>query len=759
MKLPSVPLVVLDTETTGLLPRVNRIIEFASVRIEDGKAQEPYEQLFSIPDSVPPAVEMLTRINDKDLEGKPSMEELRDDVLKHIGDDTIIVGQNIGFDIRMLKGEGIDLTDRPWFDTSMLASLVFPEFASYSLGYMSQVLDLHHEPVHRALGDVNATIELLCKCWERLCALPESDLKPLREVMQKAPEGYRKLFDVLPESNAENRPTWLCMPEIAHSKATDTDTTVQFAKPEKGSVQLLDEPLSQHFLQTVVNGVDQHASDMHWIAVKNLHSTVRQLHIPKSVHIAHPTFSVLNPEAKDQLLSQESFTADEATLAVKLHWYDPTHYDDMPVHGDEKSIWYGTLACTNTSKAYTDQFQLDSGIVLIDHKQLLEILSNADHPGRAMLHEDAHVVIDDASMLEDTATKSYGWYCALESLRAAAENHEGLTRFTDVLQLWIEKTRDFQDVRYIVPSDLKTPESRGLREQLETLLEDDLLQSKELVQKQLRDLAKILDAENLPHRICWIEQRQNGSQFLESVPERIGDLLKEHLYDTYSTTLLIPPGSDSSLNEILPPGLQTIAGPSTRYLTLQMPIEFSGERTADDVLADPPEGKTVLLVGSRTRIEDIFVRYTKDLEERGITLICQGFGGGSGRMQAEFSAAEGSAVWVITPWIFETVELPFETIDHLLLDALPFDHPAHTVLSKRCEHYRNAFMEYSLPRLLHRLYRILRTFCRYKSQEGEVLFLDKRIEQKRYGKDIWKYISYLKNEEGSSQQEDQLTMF
>ena len=46
MQLPDVPFVVLDAETTGFIPRVNRVIEFALVSVEGGKVVKEYEQLF-----------------------------------------------------------------------------------------------------------------------------------------------------------------------------------------------------------------------------------------------------------------------------------------------------------------------------------------------------------------------------------------------------------------------------------------------------------------------------------------------------------------------------------------------------------------------------------------------------------------------------------------------------------------------------------------------------------------------------------------
>jgi DNA polymerase-3 subunit epsilon len=124
--LPNLSFTVLDTETTGFIPRTNRVIEFASVRVDTGKIIDRYEELFAIPkNDVPPVIQVLTRIRPAALEGKPTFEECKEQILEKIGEDTMIVGQNVSFDIKMLKGEGMDLSDRPWIDTSMLASLVF----------------------------------------------------------------------------------------------------------------------------------------------------------------------------------------------------------------------------------------------------------------------------------------------------------------------------------------------------------------------------------------------------------------------------------------------------------------------------------------------------------------------------------------------------------------------------------------------------------------------------------------------------------
>ena len=165
MALPPLSLAILDTETTGFLPRTHRVIELAIMRIESGQASPAFDRLFSIgEEEIPPHVRVLTRINPADIADKPRIGECLGDIEAALAGADIIVGQNVCFDIDMLKGEGIDLTDRPCIDTAMLAALAYPELSSYSLQYMSRALKLHHEPAHRAMGDVRATAELLEKC-------------------------------------------------------------------------------------------------------------------------------------------------------------------------------------------------------------------------------------------------------------------------------------------------------------------------------------------------------------------------------------------------------------------------------------------------------------------------------------------------------------------------------------------------------------------------------------------------------------------
>lgn len=755
VNLPPLPFVVLDTETTGFVPRVNRVIEFASVLVGSGHVIEEFETLISIPEDVPPTVRVLTRITPAMLVGKPTFESLRETIRERIGLNGLIVGQNVGFDIRMLKGEGIDLTDRPWIDTSMLASLVFPELASYSLGYVSTILKLRHDPVHRALGDVHATLELFAKCWERICELPHDELRALYEIFSLSSEGYRLLADALPTKPASKQPKWLASgTRPTRAKRQVSGDRISLHPSSRPGVTLIEDSLAPTTLQRLLDTALAAKEAPTWIVMKNLEASVRGLTMParttdvirsggpaEGVRVISPAPLLLDPQAQETLLLQQSFTSDEATLAVKLHWYRPLAHRDFPLHGEERSVWYGKLACTEDSQTYHKQFENLPNVVLIDHQQLLSILEDPEHPGNKALSPLTQLLFADASMLEDTATKAFRWQAVLDHLRAAAEGRADLTSYLDLLQLWIERVRAFQDVRYLTSMDLETSEAKALRERLAPFLVDSALP--ELARRSLADLEQILTPSLLSHRIAWIDQRQGGSQSVQSVPERIGPMLSSLVYERFPTMLVTPTGSASTLREILP---QTDLKAENPFPPFDLPLAIRTDLNLDDLLRSPPQGKTVVLIASRRVIEEKFVEFTPPLEERGVTLICQNLSGGLERMTAEFLAAQAPALWLLTPWSFEEVELPAETVDRLVIASLPFDHPSHTVLSRRAAHYPNAFEDYFLPRLEHRLFRLLRTFCRHRTFLGDVLVTDDRLKSKPYGKRVMAFLKQFARE-------------
>ncbi len=709
------------------------------MRVEKGEVVEKYEQLISIPGEIPPQVQVLTRIKPDHLKDMLPFEDRKAEILAQMTEGAVLVGQNLGYDISMLKGEGIDLSDRPWIDTSLLAALVFPELKSYSLQYMSKALKLNHEPAHRAMGDVRATMELLGHIWERLLELPPEMAEQAKEIMKKSTPGYQMLFDVL-EAKGKKVPKWM---ERAKTRdaGRSTQETAEVVSPPVGTVALHEESLNPDSLQALVDAAAKDKGRTHWIAVKNLESMIRKINLSDATKVLYPPSLLLDPDATKNLLAQDTFTAEEGLLAVKISWFAPTHRSDIAVHGGERDVWNGKLACTEASAAYKDQFTAKPAAFIVDHRQLLAFLRDPEHAAHGALAASNHILIDDASMLEDTATKAYGHYCALDELRAAAQGNDLFMKLVDLASLWAEKTRGNEDTYIMTPADLSRPETKSMQIQIDAFLEDKSLADR--THHLLSELRALLNVKNLAGDVRWIETRPNGSVSLHSAPERVDAMLKSSLYDRFPTTLIVPEGSNGLLPEVLPPRMPTVPAEPLPLPECTVQVAFREDLKIADILRSPPTGRTIVLASSKRMIEQLFVTFTEELEAKGITLICQGLSGGQGRMEADFLASTTPVLWLLTPWMYEGVELLDGGADHLVLETVPFDHPNHPVFARRKNHFKNAFEEYCLPRVEHRLFRLLRTFCRHRTENGDVQILDGRLRDRGYGPRIRGYVEVV----------------
>jgi DNA polymerase III epsilon subunit-like protein len=731
MKLPPFSFAVLDTETTGFVPRVHRVIEYAAVRVEGGEVVDTAEYLFSIPGEIPPLIQTLTHIKPEMLQGQPDFATMHEEIAKKLEGVDLLVGQNLSFDIGMLKGEGLDLSERAWIDTSMLASLAFPELPSFSLPYMSRVLGLTHEPAHRALGDVRATLELLARVWERLCELDAEQTAFAQKIMGGSVGGYRILFNAL-EGKGKGA-TWISQRQ--RKDESRSGKSVPLAAPPVGTVALREETLDAGCLQGVVDAAADDTTTVRWIAVKNLEGSLKRLTVPDHVTVLHPPQLLLNPEAAETLAKQETFTSDEAFIRLKLAWWNPRTRNDVALHGGEKDVWNGKLACTDTTPVYTSQFDQKSHAFLLDHRQLLQIVHDAETAKRL---DGAHVIIDDASMLEDTATKAFGHFLGMDYLRAAATGDEQLLRISDLLSLFCEKIRGGEDQYMVTPADLRKPEAAALRSDIDTMLTLPALPPK--TEELLRGARALLE-ENLPEQqIVWIERRMDGALMLQSAPKRVDTLLKDVLYDRHPTTLLVPSGADGHLPEIVSPETPVLTETSDGFAACDLPVHFPSDKGLLHILQNPPPGKTIILAGSKRTIEQSYTVHAERLDAAGVTMICQGMSGGQGRMEAEFVAADSPAILMVTPFMYEGLDFPEGMADRLIIETVPFDHPNHPVLALRRNHYKNAFSEYNVPRLQFRLFRLLRSFCRHKRDGADVTVLDKRLHEKDYGKGIMHYL-------------------
>lgn len=154
---------IIDVETTGGSPSVDRIIEIAVITFDGEKILRQFSSLVNPHRNIDKYVTQLTGITDLMVKTAPPFEEIHEKVLE-LTNGHIFVAHNVKFDYGMVRSEykrlGHDYV-RKQIDTVTLARKVLPGFNSYSLGALCDSLGIVIENRHRALGDAEATVRLL----------------------------------------------------------------------------------------------------------------------------------------------------------------------------------------------------------------------------------------------------------------------------------------------------------------------------------------------------------------------------------------------------------------------------------------------------------------------------------------------------------------------------------------------------------------------------------------------------------------------
>lgn len=175
--------VVFDTETTGLYPDSEKIIEIGAVRFRNGEPVDRFYSLINPEKHIPAFISDLTHISDEDVADAPVISEVLQAFEEFVGSDPL-VGHNIEFDLQFIHGAGSILPDkgRKYIDTAELARKIVKgpdkvldpesgkwksdynsqyEVKGHNLGLMCEFYGLEHGELHRADEDALMTGRLL----------------------------------------------------------------------------------------------------------------------------------------------------------------------------------------------------------------------------------------------------------------------------------------------------------------------------------------------------------------------------------------------------------------------------------------------------------------------------------------------------------------------------------------------------------------------------------------------------------------------
>src|SRR6202158_1940241 len=157
-------LVALDLETTGLTPRLDRIIEVGAVRFRGDEVLATFESLVRPEVGIPRSVQDLTGIGDDDVVAAPPPEQVLAELIDFVGDSGVVAHSgnfDLSFLVNPVSDSGYEL-----FDTLDLARIMLPMEPRHRLPHLSRQLGLTHPHPHRALSDADAARQLFRYLWQ-----------------------------------------------------------------------------------------------------------------------------------------------------------------------------------------------------------------------------------------------------------------------------------------------------------------------------------------------------------------------------------------------------------------------------------------------------------------------------------------------------------------------------------------------------------------------------------------------------------------
>ena len=164
--------VVLDTETTGLNPEIDKVVDIALLKISGGKIVDEYCTLVNPQQHINIKSSKIHGIFDKDVMEAPIYDDVGEEVVKFLGNCTI-VGHNVKFDLGFMGGllKNVVLQDDlTWnfIDTIPLAKAAYPGMENYKLQTLVEQLGIESEGAHRARADALTTWRLFELCQGRI---------------------------------------------------------------------------------------------------------------------------------------------------------------------------------------------------------------------------------------------------------------------------------------------------------------------------------------------------------------------------------------------------------------------------------------------------------------------------------------------------------------------------------------------------------------------------------------------------------------
>ena len=200
--LSSLCFVAFDTETTGLSPQTDDVVQIGAVRVLNGRivAGEVMDSYVDPGRPIPPASTEVHKVTNDHVRGAPDFVTAGRS-LHHFARDAVLVAHNAPFDLAFLHRFSAQMEvdwNHPVLDTVLLSAVVFGTTEQHSLDALCDRLSITIPPElrHTALGDARATAEALVKL---IPLLEGKGLTTFGDVVAETKRHGRLLQDLNPQ--------------------------------------------------------------------------------------------------------------------------------------------------------------------------------------------------------------------------------------------------------------------------------------------------------------------------------------------------------------------------------------------------------------------------------------------------------------------------------------------------------------------------------------------------------------------------------
>mgnify|MGYP000171832325 FL=1 len=163
--------IVIDTETTGLKPSQDELLEISAIKYSNQKPIECLTALIKPKKIISNSITNINHIDNNLVKNSPNIQEVINSFSNFISGYNL-VGYNIDFDLRFLYVNGLELFNekREFYDVLIMCRKYFSGWGltNYKLDTICDFYNIYRPQAHRATEDALATGQLFIDIGKKI---------------------------------------------------------------------------------------------------------------------------------------------------------------------------------------------------------------------------------------------------------------------------------------------------------------------------------------------------------------------------------------------------------------------------------------------------------------------------------------------------------------------------------------------------------------------------------------------------------------